>query len=57
MATNGEGEVGPSFPPYVCTLSPEMIMKAETELNEKPEWRSRDVQALRDMVLAQPGTR
>lgn len=40
---------------YVCTLSPELVKKAEVELNEKPEWRSRDIQALRDMVAAHPG--
>ncbi|KAK3087066.1 hypothetical protein FSP39_001176 [Pinctada imbricata] len=42
-----------SFPPYECTLSPELIKKAEEELNEKAEWRSRDIQALREMVLKQ----
>ena len=41
--------------PYVCTLSPELVKKAEEELNEKPEWRARDIQALRDMVKAHPG--
>ncbi|XP_061183887.1 alpha-tocopherol transfer protein-like [Saccostrea echinata] len=35
---------------YQCTLSPELIQKAEKELNEKAEWRNRDIQALRDMV-------
>ncbi|XP_048727428.2 alpha-tocopherol transfer protein-like isoform X1 [Ostrea edulis] len=35
---------------YQCTLSPELAQKAERELNEKPEWRSRDIQALREMV-------
>ena len=44
-----------SFPPYECTLSPELIEKAKTELNEKPEWRSRDIQGLREMVLKQKG--
>ncbi|XP_060066863.1 alpha-tocopherol transfer protein-like [Ylistrum balloti] len=38
---------------YVCTLPPELVEKAEKELNEKPQWRSRDIQALRDMVLKQ----
>ncbi|XP_021376046.1 alpha-tocopherol transfer protein-like [Mizuhopecten yessoensis] len=38
---------------YVCTLSPELIAKAEKELNEKAQWRSRDIQALREMVLKQ----
>lgn len=36
---------------YVCTLSDELVKKAELELNEKPEWRERDIQALRDMIL------
>ncbi|VDI04485.1 Hypothetical predicted protein [Mytilus galloprovincialis] len=43
MAENGS-------PEYVCTLSPELVKKAQEELNEKPEWRSRDIQALREMV-------
>ncbi|XP_052085433.1 alpha-tocopherol transfer protein-like [Mytilus californianus] len=43
MAENGN-------PEYVCTLSPELVKKAQEELNEKPEWRSRDIQALREMV-------
>lgn len=38
---------------YVCSLPPELVEKAEKELNEKPQWRSRDIQALRDMVLKQ----
>ena len=41
--------------PYVCTLSAELVKKAQDELNEKPEWRARDIQALRDMVKAHPG--
>ena len=40
---------------YVCTLSNDLIKQAEEELNEKPEWRSRDIQALRDMVLKKSG--
>ncbi|KAG9474465.1 hypothetical protein GDO78_004658, partial [Eleutherodactylus coqui] len=35
---------------YVCTLTPELVLKAREELQEKPEWRLRDVQALRDMI-------
>ncbi|XP_068120452.1 alpha-tocopherol transfer protein-like [Hyperolius riggenbachi] len=35
---------------YVCTLTPELVQKAREELQEKPEWRLRDVQALRDMI-------
>lgn len=43
----------PAAPPpvYVCTLTPELEAKAREELQEKPEWRLRDVQALRDMIL------
>lgn len=37
-------------PAYVCSLSEELVTKAREELQEKPEWRLRDVQALRDMV-------
>lgn len=40
---------------YVCTLSAELVAKAERELNEKAEWRSRDIQALRDMVIKHGG--
>ncbi|XP_014701400.3 alpha-tocopherol transfer protein-like isoform X2 [Equus asinus] len=40
----------PEPPGYVCTLSEELVTKAREELQEKPEWRLRDVQALRDMV-------
>ena len=40
---------------YICTLSVELQEKAKCELNEKPEWRDRDIQALRDMVLAHSG--
>ncbi|XP_064597382.1 alpha-tocopherol transfer protein-like [Liolophura sinensis] len=40
---------------YVCTLSTELVAKAERELNEKAEWRSRDIQALRDMVIKHGG--
>lgn len=40
---------------YVCTLGPELIKKAEHELNEKPQWRERDIQALRDMVSKHQG--
>ncbi|KAJ8265715.1 hypothetical protein COCON_G00148140 [Conger conger] len=50
----------PSAPPplYTCTLTPELEAKAREELQEKPEWRLRDVQALRDMVLKeQPNLR
>lgn len=33
-------------------LSPDLVDKAERELMEKPSWRERDIQALREMVLA-----
>jgi len=33
-------------------LSAVLIEKAEKELGEKPEWRDRDIQALRDLVTA-----
>ena len=36
-------------------LSPETLEKAKKELNENPEKRTRDIQALRDMVTANPG--
>ncbi|KAK6303306.1 hypothetical protein J4Q44_G00257600 [Coregonus suidteri] len=49
---------GPPPPIYSCTLTPELVAKAREELQEKPEWRLRDVQALRDMVLKeQPNLR
>jgi len=40
---------------YQCSLSPELLKKAEKELNEKGKWRDRDIQALRDMVLLHKG--
>ena len=40
---------------YCCTLSAELLKKAEEELNEKGAWRDRDIQALRDMVIAHKG--
>ncbi|XP_059912083.1 alpha-tocopherol transfer protein-like isoform X1 [Gadus macrocephalus] len=48
----------PPPPIYCCTLSPALVAKAREELQEKPEWRLRDVQALRDMILKeQPNLR
>ncbi|KAG7237751.1 hypothetical protein INR49_031852 [Caranx melampygus] len=48
----------PPPPIYSCTLTPELVAKAREELQEKPEWRLRDVQALRDMILKeQPNLR
>ncbi|KAL4217917.1 hypothetical protein ACF0H5_022656 [Mactra antiquata] len=49
MATNDE-----TTNEYVCTLSDDLVQKAQEELNEKPEWRSRDIQALRDMIQKKP---
>ena len=40
---------------FVTTLSARLQEKAEMELNEKAKWRDRDIQALRDMVLAHKG--
>jgi len=40
---------------YQCTLTEELLKKAEDELNEKEKWRERDIQALRDMVLLHKG--
>ena len=33
----------------------EWKLRAEVELQEKSEWRARDIQALRDLVLAEEG--
>jgi hypothetical protein len=40
---------------YQCSLSDALVKQAEEELNEKEKWRDRDIQALRDMVLAHKG--
>lgn len=40
---------------FRTTLSPELLQKAEAELNEKDKWRDRDIQALRDMVFSHKG--
>ena len=48
-------EANNSASDYQCTLTPDLLQKAEKELNEKPEWRSRDIQALRDMVKKNKG--
>nr|XP_033770408.1 alpha-tocopherol transfer protein-like isoform X1 [Geotrypetes seraphini]XP_033770409.1 alpha-tocopherol transfer protein-like isoform X1 [Geotrypetes seraphini] len=45
-----ENEQSPKQRTYICSLTPELIAKAREELQEKPEWRLRDVQALRDMI-------
>ncbi|XP_020839785.1 alpha-tocopherol transfer protein-like isoform X1 [Phascolarctos cinereus] len=51
VASLSENELQlPKQPGYVCSLTEELITKAREELQEKPEWRLRDVQALRDMV-------
>ncbi len=46
-----------SMETYICTLTPELQDKALKELNEKPQWRSRDIQALREMILAHKGVK
>lgn len=50
VGSPSDNEFLPDRPRYVCSLSPDLIAKAREELQEKPEWRLRDVQALRDMV-------
>ncbi|XP_049724675.1 alpha-tocopherol transfer protein-like isoform X2 [Elephas maximus indicus] len=52
VALLSENELLPAPEPlgYVCSLTEELVTKAKEELQEKPEWRLRDVQALRDMV-------
>ncbi|XP_030067816.1 alpha-tocopherol transfer protein-like [Microcaecilia unicolor] len=45
-----ENDPSPKQQSYICSLTPELITKAREELQEKPEWRLRDVQALRDMI-------
>ncbi|XP_006839333.1 PREDICTED: alpha-tocopherol transfer protein-like isoform X2 [Chrysochloris asiatica] len=52
VASLSENELPPPLEPpgYVCSLTEELVTKAREELQEKPEWRLRDVQALRDMV-------
>ncbi|KAL2763682.1 alpha-tocopherol transfer protein-like isoform 2 [Daubentonia madagascariensis] len=52
VASLSENELSPPPEPpgYVCSLTEELVTKAREELQEKPEWRLRDVQALRDMV-------
>lgn len=51
-ASLSENELPPAPKPpgYVCSLTEDLVTKAREELQEKPEWRLRDVQALRDMV-------
>ncbi|XP_078722425.1 alpha-tocopherol transfer protein-like [Lampetra fluviatilis] len=39
---------------YVCRFSPHLVEVARQELQEKPEWRLRDIQALRDMLKEHP---
>ncbi|XP_075384834.1 alpha-tocopherol transfer protein-like [Tenrec ecaudatus] len=51
MSEESESPRGsPPAPGYVCSLSDALVAKAREELQEKPEWRLRDAQALRDMV-------
>ncbi len=42
-------------PNYVFTLGPELLKKANKELNEKEKHRKRDIQVLRERVLANKG--
>ncbi|XP_070534837.1 alpha-tocopherol transfer protein-like isoform X2 [Ptychodera flava] len=51
MASNMESEPEEDF---VSSLSPELLTKAEKELNEKAQWRQRDINALRDMLEKRP---
>ena len=55
ICLNQMATVDPFDVPYVCTLSPALLKQAEDELKEKENWRDRDIQALRDMVLAHKG--
>ncbi|XP_069507432.1 alpha-tocopherol transfer protein-like [Ambystoma mexicanum] len=48
--TVSENEQTAKYQSYVCSLTPELVAKAREELQEKPEWRLRDSQALRDMI-------
>lgn len=48
--TESESEGVSNHQIYVCSLTPELVAKAREELQEKPEWRLRDAQALRDMI-------
>lgn len=60
VASLSENELPPAPKPlgYVCSLTEELVAKAREELQEKPEWRLRDAQALRDMVRKEcPGLR
>lgn len=40
---------------YQCALNEASLKKAYEELNEKPEWRMRDIEAVRDLCLNTPG--
>jgi hypothetical protein len=40
---------------YECSLNSDLMERAYLELREKAEWRMRDIQALRDLVLVHPG--
>jgi len=47
MPSAGEGT-------YVCRMSPELVEKARNELNEDPDRRPQDIQAIRDWMKKQP---
>ena len=36
----------------ISKLTPELIRRAEVEVNEKENWKERDIQALREIVLS-----
>ena len=40
---------------YQCKLGAEIQQNAEKELNEKAEFRTRDIQSLRERILANKG--
>ena len=40
---------------YICTLSKELQEVARNELNEDPEKRDKDIQTLRERVIANKG--
>ncbi|XP_027194351.2 alpha-tocopherol transfer protein-like [Dermatophagoides pteronyssinus] len=39
---------------FATRLTPELIMRAEMEVNEKDAWRLRDIEALREMIQGEP---
>ena len=41
--------------PFTTSLTPDEQKKAKKELNEKKEWRDRDISTLKDLVVAHKG--